>query len=179
MILRIQELMKHDTAGDPMSGLKWTRRTTAKVAAELRSAGIEVSDRTVAKILKKMGFSLRVNHKKLSGRAHPDRDAQFARIAELREHCAVEGLPLISIDTKKKELVGTFKNPGVTWETEPVPVKDHDFRSDADGIAVPYGVYDLFANRGTLFVGTSYRCATLPSLWTTSCPSGTTRLPPC
>jgi len=148
--------MKHDTAGDPMSGLKWTCRTTAKVAAELRSVGIAVSDRTVAKLLKKMGFSLRVNHKKLSGCAHPDRDAQFGRIAELRERCAVDHLPIISIDTKKKELIGSFKNPGVTWDREPVLVNDHDFRSEADGIAVPYGVYDLHANTGTLFISTSY-----------------------
>jgi hypothetical protein len=147
--------MKHDTAGDPMSGLKWTCRTTAKIAAELRSLGIAVSDRTVAKLLKKMGFSLRVNHKKLSS-SHPDRDAQFARIAELREHCAVTHLPIISVDTKKKELIGRFKNPGVTWERTPVLVKDHDFRSEANGIAVPYGVYDLHANTGTIFVGTSY-----------------------
>jgi len=155
VIERIEELMKHDTAGDPMSGLKWTCRTTAKVAAELRSVGIAVSDRTVAKLLKKMGFSLRVNHKKLSGRVHPDRDAQFTRIAELRERCAVDDLPIISIDTKKKELLGHFKNPGVTWVREPVLVSDHDFRSEADGIAVPYGIYDIHANTGTLFVSTS------------------------
>ena len=155
MIQRIEDLMKHDTAGDPMSGLKWTCRTTVKIAAELRSVGIEVSDRTVAKLLKKMGFSLRVNHKKLSN-SHPDREAQFARIAELREHCANTHLPIISVDTKKKELIGCFKNPGVTWERTPVLVKDHDFRSEADGIAVPYGVYDLHANTGTLFVGTSF-----------------------
>ncbi len=155
MIERIEELMKHDTAGDPMSGLKWTCRTTVKVASELRSVGIEVSDRTVAKLLKKMGFSLRVNHKKLSN-SHPDREAQFARIAELREHCAASNLPIISVDTKKKELIGCFKNPGVTWDRTPVLVKDHDFRSEADGLAVPYGVYDLHANTGTLFVGTSF-----------------------
>jgi hypothetical protein len=148
--------MKHDTAGDPMGGLKWTCRTTAKVAAELRSAGIAVSDRTVAKLLKKMGFSLRVNHKKLASCSHPDRDAQFSRISQLRERCDADHLPIISIDTKKKELVGCFKNPGVAWERAPVFVKDHDFRSEADGIAVPYGVYDLHANTGTLFVGTSY-----------------------
>ena len=148
--------MKHETAGDPMTGLKWTRRTTGKIAAELRSLGIEVSDRTVAKLLKDMGFSLRVNHKKLPGVDHPDRDAQFARIAELRERCAAENEPAISIDTKKKELVGEFKNPGAKWDREPELVNDHDFRSDALGIAVPYGIYDLHANRGTLFVGTSY-----------------------
>jgi len=148
--------MEHETAGDPMSGLKWTRRTTAKIAEELRTLGLEISARTVAGLLDKMGFSLRVNHKKLSGRSHPERDAQFARIAELRERCAAEHLPLISVDTKKKELVGVFKNPGTKWDREPVRVNDHDFRSDADGIAIPYGVYDVHSNRGTLFVGTSY-----------------------
>jgi len=156
VIERIEKLMEHDTAGDPISGLKWTCRTTAKIAVELRSVGIAVTDRTVAKLLKKMGFSLRVNHKKLSGASHPDRDAQFARIAELREHCAGGKFPIISIDTKKKELIGSFKNPGVTWGRQAVLVNDHDFRSDADGIAVPYGVYDLHANKGTLFVGTSH-----------------------
>ena len=148
--------MKHETAGDPMSGLKWTRRTTTKIATELKSLGIQVSDRTVAGLLKKMGFSLRVNHKKLSGSSHPDRDAQFSRIAELRECCAAEHLPVISVDTKKKELVGTFKTQGAKWDREPELVNDHDFRSNADGIAIPYGVYDLQANCGTLFVGTSY-----------------------
>ncbi len=148
--------MKHETAGDPMSGLKWTCRTTAKIAAKLQSLGIKVSVRAVAGLLKKMGFSLRVNHKKLCGSSHPDRDAQFARIAELREQRAAEHLPVISVDTKKKELIGVFKNAGAKWDRDPVLVNDHDFRSDADGIAVPYGVYDLQANRGTLFVGTSY-----------------------
>jgi hypothetical protein len=86
--------MKHETAGDPMSGLKWTHRTTAKIAAELQSLGIQVSDRTVAGLLKQMGFSLRVNHKKLSGSAHPDRDAQFSQIAALRERCTTKCLPV-------------------------------------------------------------------------------------
>ncbi len=156
MIARIEALMKHETAGDPMSGLKWTRRTTLKMAAELRSLGIEVSPRTVARLLKKMGFSLRVNHKKLAGASHPQRDAQFARIAELRERAAVDNTPVISVDTKKKELVGPFRNPGAKWDREPVLVNDHDFRSDAHAIAVPYGIYDLRANAGTVFVGTSY-----------------------
>ena len=156
VIPRIEAIMKHETAGDPMSALKWTRRTTAKIAAELQSLGIQVSDRTVAGLLKQMGFSLRVNHKKLSGSSHPDRDAQFSQIAKLRERCAARCLPVISVDTKKKELVGAFKNQGAKWDREPVLVNDHDFRSSADALAVPYGVYDLQANRGTLFVGTSY-----------------------
>ena len=148
--------MQHDTAGDPMTGLKWTHRTTAKIAAELASVGIEISDRTVAKLLKKMHFSLRVNHKKLSGASPEDRDSQFAYIADLRESFAAEGLPVISVDTKKRELVGRCKNGGAAWDREPIPVNDHDFRSDAIGIAIPYGVYDVQANRGTVFVGTTY-----------------------
>lgn len=151
--------MKHDTAGDPMTGLKWTRRTTAKVATELQALGIEVSARTVAKLLKKMDFSLRVNHKKLSTgnkKLSAQRDAQFACIAEVRERFTAEGNPVISVDTKKKEKVGRFKNPGVAWNRTPINVNDHDFPSDAIGGAIPYGVYDLQANRGTVFVGTSY-----------------------
>jgi Rhodopirellula transposase DDE domain len=148
--------MQYETAGDPMTGLKWTRRTTAKIARELQLLGIVVSDRTVAKLLKQMDYSLRVNHKKLSNGSSEQRDAQFARIASLREQCAAEGLPLISVDTKKKELVGQFKNPGAAWRDQPVQVNDHDFRSQAEGLAVPYGIYDVLANRGTVFVGTSH-----------------------
>lgn len=148
--------MAHETAGDPMTGLKWTRRTTAKIAAELATLGITVCARTVARLLKNLDFSLRVNHKKLAGASHPDRDAQFARITELRERCAAEQSPIISVDTKKKELIGLFKNPGAKWDREPVLVKDHDFRSEAKGLAVPYGIYDLRANTGTVFIGTSY-----------------------
>jgi len=147
--------MRHDTAGDPMTGLKWTRRTTPKIAAALKAMGMEVSDRTVAKLLKKMGFSLRVNHKKLSGVSPKERDAQFTCIAELRESFASQGLPIISIDSKKRELVGRFKNHGKSWERQPVLVNDHDFPSDASGVAIPYGLYDLNANLGTVFVGTT------------------------
>ena len=148
--------MQHDTAGDPMTGLKWTRRTTAKIAAELRCAGLDVGARTVARLLHEMGFSLRVNHKKLSRGSPPERDAQFRTIAALREDCRARALPILSVDSKKKEMVGRFKNPGSAWSREPVEVNDHDFRSDAVGMAIPYGVYDLAANRGTVFVGTSH-----------------------
>ena len=150
--------MKHETAGDPMTGLKWTRRTTPKIAAELATLGIQISPRTIARLLKQMGFSLRVNHKKLarvSKTSPEDRDAQFEHIKKLRERCAADHVPLISIDTKKKELIGHFKNPGVAWGQEPTPTKDHDFPSEADGKAIPYGIYDIHANRGTVFVGTS------------------------
>ncbi len=150
--------MQHDTAGDPVSGLKWTQKTTANIAAELQRVGINVRPKTVARLLKQMGYSLRVNHKKLARvctTSPADRDAQFVHIAALREDFAARGLPVISVDTKKKALIGRFKNPGVAWSRTPLHVKDHDFRSEADGIAIPYGIYDLQANRGTLYVGTS------------------------
>jgi len=158
VIDRIAELMRHDTAGDPITGLKWTRKTTAKIAAELQGVGIDVGARTVARLLKQMGYSLRVNHKKLSRvskTAPEDRNAQFEHIAGLREDFAARKLPVISVDTKKKELVGCFKNPGVAWNREPVAVNDHDFLSEAIGKAVPYGIYDVQANRGTVVVGNS------------------------
>ena len=107
--------MDHETAGDPVSGLKWTRRTTAKVADQLCALGIDVCPQTVARLLKAMGYSLRVNHKKLAGASHPRRDDQFRHITELRERCAADNVPVISVDTKKKELVGAFRNPGAKW----------------------------------------------------------------
>ena len=97
-----------------------------------------------------MGYSLRVNHKKLAGASHPNRDQQ-QHITALRERCAADNSPLISV-AKKKELVGTFRNPGAKWDRSPELVNDHDFRSDADGRAVPYGIYDPRANAGTVFV---------------------------
>lgn len=155
MITAIQEVMQHETAGDPMTGLKWTHRTTEKIARELAMAGIQVSKNTVGRLLKNMGFSLRVNHKNLSSVSCEDRDAQFEHIHRIREDFTQAREPIISVDTKKKELVGNFKNPGVAWNDKPTQVKDHDFRSEAEGIAVPYGVYDLQANSGYVCVGNS------------------------
>jgi hypothetical protein len=151
--------MEAETAGDPMTGLKWTRRTTAKIAAELETIGINVSPKTVARLLKQLGFSLRVNQKKIARTVNvspQERDAQFSHIAEIRELCAAEHVPVISVDTKKKELIGNFKNTGQAWGRNSVAVKDHDFRSEADGIAVPFSIYDLRYNRGFVCVGTSY-----------------------
>jgi hypothetical protein len=153
--------MEHETAGDPMNGLKWTRKTTQKIAQQLQQLDIRVSAKTVGRLLKQMGFRLRVNHKSIeSGIKHPPprkvRDRQFKYIDRMRRAFARRGDPVISVDTKKKELVGRFKNGGACWEQEPSPVNDHDFRNDARGIAIPYGLYDPFANRGFVVVGTSY-----------------------
>jgi hypothetical protein len=162
VIDRIAQLMRYETAGDPMGGLKWTHKTTNRIATELQEVGIHVGPRTVSRLLKTMDYSLRVNHKKLSrvSKTPPEvRNAQFEHIAELREDCTARGLPVISIDTKKKELIGQFKNSGVTWNREPVLVNDHDFPSEALGKAIPYGIYDIQANLGTLLVGTSRETA--------------------
>ena len=128
-IAAIEELMKYEVAGDPVSGLRWTRKTTKKIAAELSALGIRVSRKTVAKLLKQMNFSLRTNKKKISNGSPPTRDAQFANITQLRERFSRRGNPILSVDTKKKELVGRFKNPGRVWAQKSDAVNDHDFRS--------------------------------------------------
>ena len=148
-------------AGDPICGLRWPRKTTAKIADELGRLGIEVSARTVARLLAEMGFSLKTARKNIAcgctpkpdDRAH--RERQFRKISRVRRGFVRAGLPVVSIDCKKKELAGRFKNPGSVWCRQPKPVNDHDFRSDASGLAVPYGIYDVRKNRGTVVVGTS------------------------
>jgi hypothetical protein len=143
-----------------MRHLQWTRRATRKIARQLRRLNIRVGARTVARLLKKMGFSLRVNHKMLeSGNRNPPprrlRNRQFTYIKRQPKEFIARGNPIISVDTKKKELIGRFKNPGARWERKPQPVNDHDFRSDANGMAIPYGIYDPGRNRGFVAVGTS------------------------
>lgn len=148
--------MDYDTAGDPITGVRWSRRTTAKVAVALGDFGIAVSPNTVGRLLRQMGYALRVNHKQLATDASPDRNQQFLYISDLRDRFQRRDLPILSIDTKKRELVGPFKNPGTRWDLTPRPVNDHDFRSDAIGIAIPHGIYDLLANRGRVTVGVSH-----------------------
>ena len=156
MITAIEAALQHDVAGDPITGVRWTHRTTEKIATELATLDIQVCPRTVARILKDLDYRLRVNHKRVSTGSGADREQQFQYIAEQRMKFAKLGLPIVSIDTKKRELVGNFKNQGTTWERSPQAVNDHDFRSQADGIAIPYGVYDVDANRGFVVVGTSH-----------------------
>jgi hypothetical protein len=178
VIKRIADLLKHETAGDPMQGLKWTRKTTRKVARQLRRLNIRVSAKTVGRLLKAMGFSLRVNHKNLeSGNKNPPprrvRNRQFRYINQRRKEFASRGNPIISVDTKKEEKVGKFKNQGISWEQKPYLVNDHDFPNDAVGMAVPYGIYDTEANRGFVAVGTSYETPSFAvdsiALWWNRC----------
>ena len=147
-----------------MCGLKWTRRATRKIARELRRLGISLGATTVGQLLKKMGFSLRVNHKRLeSGNRNPPprriRNRQFVYLGRKREEFTARGAPVISLDAKKKEKVGNFRNAGRSWEQKPHEVLDHDFRSDAKGIAIPYGIYDPARNQGFVAVGTSCETA--------------------
>jgi hypothetical protein len=151
--------MEQDTAGDPITGLKWTRKTTQKIAHQLENLGIKVGAKTVGRILKELGYSLRVNHKNISSGSSPDRNEQFEKIGSLRQRFMQRSAPIISVDTKKKELVGNFKNPGIAWNKQPLEVNDHDFRSQGMGLAVPYGIYDVQANRGSVFIGSSHDTA--------------------
>ena len=138
-----------------MSGIKWTRRTTSNISAQLATLGIAVGKNTVGRLLKQMDFSLRVNRKQIASTKDPDRNQQFLYIAGQKDRFAGQGLPVISVDAKKKELIGNFKNPGASWVRDPILVKDHDFRSEAKALVTPYGVYDTQANRGSVFLGTS------------------------
>ena len=156
MTAQLVILLRHDTAGDPCSDLRWTRRTTRNLAAHLTNAlDLAVSARTVARLLRSLGYSLRVNHKCLPSTRPAERNDQFEFIDRLRHECARLNTPILSIDSKKKELVGRFRNAGATWVPAPIPVSDHDYRSHASGLAVPHGIYDTLANRGFVSVGTS------------------------
>jgi|HubBroStandDraft_6_1064221.scaffolds.fasta_scaffold94262_2 hypothetical protein len=149
-------LVEPATRGDPVSPLRWTTRSTRNLAAELTLQGHRVSADTVGGLLRAEGFSLQGNAKVIEGRAHPDRDAQFRYIHDQAAGHLAAGQPVISVDSKKKEKVGNYANGGAEWEPAgtPVRVRDHDFPGEHDGIAVPYGIYDIGANTGWVSVGT-------------------------
>lgn len=153
--------MKDETAGDPITGLKWTKKTTKALAKELARIGIYVSAKTVGRLLVKMDFKLKTCRKNIeAGRKNKPvdrkrRNQQFRKINRLRQQFEQAGLPVISVDSKKKEKVGNFKNDGKTWRQEPKEVFDHDFPSDAKGKAIPYGIYDTQKNKALVVVGTS------------------------
>lgn len=139
-----------------MSGQKWVRSSVRHLSATLQNMGHAMSPPTVGRLLKGLGYALHVNAKKLeAGANHPDRTMQFEHIAEQRARFAAAGWPIISVDTKKTELIGTFKNAGHAWSQVAEAVNVHDFRSEALGRAVPYGIYDVTHNRGTVYVGSS------------------------
>lgn len=153
----LERLIANDIAGDPMTDQKWVRASLRSLSRQLNEKGLSTAPMTVRRILKKMGFSLRANFKKKNGvRAnYPERDEQFKYIAALKDQFTTRSLPIISVDTKKKELIGNFKKPGRSWRRIADEVNEHDFLSLGVCRAVPYGIYDVNKNLGYVFVGIS------------------------
>jgi hypothetical protein len=153
----LDELVNPTTRGNPMSHLRWTSKSTGKLARELTHQEFNITDDTVGRILKSLGYSLQAPAKQKAGTAHPDRNAQFHYLNEQIETHLCAGQPVISVDTKKKELVGEFSNKGQEYQPigEPVRVRTHDFVDKALGRAVPYGIYDLANDEGWVSVGDS------------------------
>ena len=151
----LERLVAPETRGDPESPLRWTSKSAAKLARALAKRGYKVSDRTVLRLLKRMGYSLQANRKTREGADHPDRDAQFRHINDTVEQAIKRGQPVISVDTKKRELVGDFKAVGREFEPKgkPVEVRTHDFKDKDLGHAIPYGIYDLHNDEGWVNIG--------------------------
>jgi hypothetical protein len=158
----LEDLVEPVTRGDPESPLRWTLKSTRHLAEELNTQGYEVSHTLVAGLLHELEYSLQANRKTLEGASHPDRNAQFEHINAAVKAQVTRGQPAISVDTKKKELVGRFKNAGRTWRPQgnPEQVKMHDFLDPEKGKAIPYGVYDLGRNLGWVSVGVDHDTAT-------------------
>jgi Rhodopirellula transposase DDE domain len=161
VVAALEELVDPVTRGDPGSPLRWTNKSTPKLAEALTARGFPVGANTVAKLLKASGYRLQANAKTLEGRQHPDRDAQFEYVNTTAVAFLTAGDPVISVDAKKRELVGGFKNGGREWEPvgQPTEVDVHDFPGDAVGVALPYGVYDMGTNTGWVNVGTDHDTA--------------------
>jgi len=170
----LEALVEPLTRGDPMSPLRWTCKSKAKLAAALTKQGWKVSATKVGRMLHEMGYSLQSNRKNLEGKSHPDRNKQFEYINATAKHFLKRKQPVISVDTKKKELVGNFKNAGKEWRPlgKPEQVFVHDFPQDAVGKAIPYGVYDMARNEAYVNVGRdhdtpAFAVASIRRWWTT------------
>jgi DDE family transposase len=161
LLADLDRLISPDTRGDPESPLRWTCKSTRQLADTLNGMGHQVSHVLVGQLLHAQGYSLQANAKVNEGRQHPDRDAQFTYLNErVKEHLA-EGAPALSVDTKKKELVGEFKNGGREWrpQGQPEAVNVHDFPDEEVGKAIPYGIYDMGRNSGWVSVGQDHDTA--------------------
>jgi len=168
----LEALVADGARGDPESPLRWTAKSVRALAAALREQGHRVSHETVAKLLRSLGYSLQANRKMTEGSSHPDRDAQFAHINATAAAAIGAGQPVISVDTKKKELVGDFKNGGQEWRPkgDPVLVRTKDFKDKELGKVNPYGVYDIGLDEGWVSVGVEadtaeFAVASIASWW--------------
>ncbi len=161
LLTTLETLVDPVTRGDPESPLRWTSKSTRKLAEELATRGYQLSPQKVGQLLNASGYSLQANHKTTEGSAHVDRDAQFEFINDRVDAMQGRGAPVISVDTKKKELVGDFKNGGREWQPQgaPVPVRVHDFIDKDLGKAIPYGVYDIGLNTAWVSVGVDHDTA--------------------
>jgi len=161
LLCRLRGIVEETTAGDPMSPLKWTSKSTRTIAAELTRTGHAISSVTVGRCLEEMGYTLQGNVKTREGPQHPNRDAQFRYLNRQVKAFRRTSNPVISVDTKKKELVGAFKNAGRRWlpKGEPDEVTVHDFPHLGKGKAIPYGAYDIALNRAVVNVGVTHETA--------------------
>ena len=155
ILTALEALVDPLTRGDPTSPLRWTCKSRAKLAAELTAQGWRVSSTTVGRLLHRLGYRLQSVRKRQEGTSHPDRNAQFEHINATADQFLTTGQPVVSVDTKKKELVGNFSNAGREWQPTgtPTAVRVHDFPTDAQGKAIPYGVYDMARNEAWVSVG--------------------------
>ena len=172
LVAALDKLVDPVTRGDPMSPLRWTSKSLRTLAKALQEQGHQVSEQIVRRLLREAGYSLQGNAKTLEGGQHPDRDGQFTYLADQASEHLAAGAPVVSVDAKKKELVGQFKNGGQDYRPagSPVPVNVHDFLDPALGKAIPYGVYDIGANSGWVSVGSdhdtaAFAVATLRNWW--------------
>jgi hypothetical protein len=153
----LEKMLADEVAGDPMSGKRWVRSSLKHLSKSLKARGYEVSSHVVARLLRKLGYSPKANQRK-QGQSRPncpERDEQFRYIAAQRESFGGAGWPVISVDTKKKELIGNFRNNGKAWCKQAEVVDEHDFPSGAECRAVPFGIYDVMRNKGHVYVGVS------------------------
>ena len=153
----LDELLRDATAGDPITGLKWTRKTAVKLSRQLRRRGYQVGPDTVRRLLRERGYVLHTNRKRLTKEAAPERDRQMRYLVRQRRAFLRVGAPVISVAAKKRELVGNFKNAGRTWRPQALDVLESDYPSWAAGVAIPYGIYDLGRNHGLVVLGVSHQ----------------------
>jgi len=161
LLQALQELVEPTTRGDPESPLRWSAKSTRHLAEELNRQGYRIAERKVADLLHQLGYSLQANAKTIEGRQHPDRNAQFEYVNEQTKKFLAQNLPVISVDTKKKELVGNYSNGGQEWQPQGEPEKTliHDFADKQLGKVIPYGIYDVGRNQGWVSVGIDHDTA--------------------